>query len=134
MAKWVGQRVHPCHSDQEAEASPLAEPRGSRQEKHKGKTHEYGKFECGASRHCYRGQQFLGTMFNHWKRSGVVTVGSGRPLDERVSGDPNQDDNSSNDRLPGFRRNAFLGPDYATTDMRVKNRGLVFKVTYWLNL
>jgi alkylmercury lyase len=37
MAKRVGQRVHPRHSDQEAKASPLAEPRGSRQENTKEK-------------------------------------------------------------------------------------------------
>jgi hypothetical protein len=49
-------------------------------------------------------------------------VGSGRPIDVRVSGDPNQDDNSSNDRLPGYGRNAFVGPDYATTNMRLSRR------------
>ncbi|HYL13552.1 MAG TPA: hypothetical protein VEV41_10980 [Terriglobales bacterium] len=27
-----------------------------------------------------------------------------------------------NDRLPGHGRNAFLGPDYATTDLRVARR------------
>jgi hypothetical protein len=70
----------------------------------------------------HRGHEQLGRMFNDWKLSGVVTVGSGRPLDARVSGDPNQDDNSTNDRLPGARRNSFLGPDYATTDMRLTRR------------
>ena len=54
--------------------------------------------------------------------SGVVTIGSGRPVDARVFGDPNQDSNSTNDRLPGAGRNAFLGPDYATTDMRLTRR------------
>jgi hypothetical protein len=67
----------------------------------------------------HRGQPLLETLFNDWKLSGVVTVGSGRPVDARVAGDANQDDNSSNDRLPGLGRNAFLGPDYATTDMRL---------------
>jgi len=52
----------------------------------------------------------------------VVTVGSGRPLDARVSGDPNQDRNSADDRLPGAARNSFLGPDYATTDVRLTRR------------
>lgn len=69
-----------------------------------------------------RGQPVLGKLFNHWKLSGVFTYGSGRPVDARVIGDANQDDNSSNDRLPGFRRNSFLGPDYATTDMRLSRR------------
>ena len=66
-----------------------------------------------------RGQKLLETLFDNWKLSGVITVGSGRPVDARMTGDPNQDDNSSNDRLPAAGRNAFLGPDYATTDMRL---------------
>src|SRR5207245_11648009 len=70
----------------------------------------------------HRGHDWLGRTFNDWKVSGVVTVGSGRPLDARVSGDPNQDGNSANDRLPGARRNSFLGPDYATTDIRLTRR------------
>jgi hypothetical protein len=39
-----------------------------------------------------------------------------------VTGDPNQDSNDSNDRLPGVRRNSFVGPDYATTDVRLSRR------------
>lgn len=70
----------------------------------------------------HRDHPFLGKLFNGWKMSGVVTIGSGRPLDARISGDPNQDGNGGNDRLPGYGRNAFLGPDYATTDMRVSRR------------
>ena len=54
--------------------------------------------------------------------SGVVTYGSGRPVDAKITGDANGDDNSSNDRLPGARRNSFTGPDYATTDLRVTRR------------
>lgn len=67
----------------------------------------------------HRGQPLLATLFNDWKLSGVVTVGSGRPVEARILGDSNQDDNSYNDRLPGVGRNAFLGPDYATTDVRL---------------
>jgi hypothetical protein len=69
-----------------------------------------------------RGQPLLEKMFNDWKLSGVVTIGSGRPVNATVAGDPNQDGNSSNDRLPGLSRNSFLGPDYATTDMRLSRR------------
>src|SRR5438552_15838972 len=61
--------------------------------------------------------------------SGVITVGSGRPIDARISGDANQDDNSGNDRLPGYGRNAFVGPDYATTDMRLSRRVYVHNRT-----
>lgn len=69
-----------------------------------------------------RGQPFLGKLFNNWRFSGVSTYGSGRPVDARMSGDPNQDGNDLNDRLPGYSRNAFLGPDYATTDLRLARR------------
>lgn len=69
-----------------------------------------------------RGQPLLEKIFNDWKMSGVVTVGSGRPVNATVTGDPNQDGNGSNDRLPGVSRNSFLGPDYATTDMRLSRR------------
>ena len=70
----------------------------------------------------HRGHELLGKFFNGWTLSGVVTIGSGRPVDARIFGDANQDGNDGNDRLPGFGRNAFLGPDYATTDMRLTRR------------
>jgi hypothetical protein len=69
-----------------------------------------------------REQHFLGMLFNNWRFSGISTYGSGRPVDARMAGDPNQDGNDLNDRLPGYRRNAFLGPDYATTDLRFARR------------
>ena len=69
-----------------------------------------------------RDHTFLARVFNDWKFSGVVTYGSGRPFDARVFGDANQDGNSNNDRLPGYGRNAFTGPDYATTDLRLARR------------
>jgi hypothetical protein len=67
----------------------------------------------------HRGQELLGHIFNDWKISSIVTAGSGRPVNATVSGDPNQDGNDDNDRLPGYSRNAFTGPDYASTDLRV---------------
>jgi hypothetical protein len=69
-----------------------------------------------------REQPFLAKVFNDWKLAGVLTFGSGRPENVMVSGDPNQDGNASNDRLPGAGRNSFLGPDYATTDARLTRR------------
>ena len=80
-----------------------------------------------------REHAFLSRLFNDWKFSGVVTIGSGRPVDARAFGDPNQDGNSSNDRLPGYGRNAFLGPDYATTDLRLTRR-LYVRPRYQLEL
>jgi hypothetical protein len=67
----------------------------------------------------HRGHKLLGSFFNDWKISTVVNFGSGRPVNATVSGDPNQDGNGLNDRLPGYRRNAFTGPDYATADLRL---------------
>ena len=51
-----------------------------------------------------------------------MTYGSGRPTEARVSGDPNQDGNTSNDRLAGYGRNSFVGPDYATMDLRLSRK------------
>jgi hypothetical protein len=81
----------------------------------------------------HRGHELLGRFFNDWKLSSVVNYGTGRPYNATVSGDPNQDGNDLNDRLPGYRRNAFTGPDYATTDLRV-TRTMRFRERYKLNL
>jgi hypothetical protein len=70
----------------------------------------------------HRGHDFLGKIFNDWRFSGVYTYGSGRPVDARIFGDPNRDLNDINDRLPGYGRNAFLGPDYATTNLRLARK------------
>jgi Carboxypeptidase regulatory-like domain/TonB dependent receptor len=69
-----------------------------------------------------RGQRVLSDLFDHWKASGVTTIGSGRPVNATVSGDPNQDGNDENDRLPGLQRDSIAGPDYATTDIRLTRR------------
>jgi hypothetical protein len=65
------------------------------------------------------GQPVLSKLFNDWKLSGVMNYGSGRPVNPEVIGDPNQDDNSNNDRLPGASRNSFVGPAYTSVDMRL---------------
>jgi len=65
------------------------------------------------------GQGWLGKLTKGWKNSGVITAGSGRPVNATVIGDANQDGNTNNDRIPAARRNSFVGPDYSTTDMRV---------------
>jgi hypothetical protein len=70
----------------------------------------------------HRGRELAGRLFNDWKFSTIVNYGSGRPVNATVAGDPNQDGNDLNDRLPGYSRNAFTGPDYATTDLRVTRR------------
>jgi hypothetical protein len=68
------------------------------------------------------GQKVFATMFDHWKISGIMTYGTGRPANAEVSGDPNQDGNTSNDRLSGYGRNAFIGPDYASMDLRLARK------------
>jgi acyl dehydratase len=70
----------------------------------------------------HRDHELLVMFFNNWKASGVFTYGSGRPVSATVTGDANQDGNNTNDRLPGVSRNSLLGPDYATTDMRLTRR------------
>jgi hypothetical protein len=69
-----------------------------------------------------REQPVMAKVFNDWKLAGVLTFGSGRPENVMVSGDPNQDGNDTNDRLPGVGRNSFIGPTYATTDLRLTRR------------
>jgi hypothetical protein len=78
-----------------------------------------------------REQQALRALVNNWKLSGVMTFGSGRPVNAQIIGDANNDGNSSNDRLPGYKRNAFLGPNYSTTDLRF---GRTFKLSHEVKL
>jgi hypothetical protein len=61
-------------------------------------------------------------VFNNWKLSSSMNLGSGRPVTARVRGDFNVDGNSDNDRLPGISRAAFTGPGYASTDLRIARR------------
>jgi hypothetical protein len=68
------------------------------------------------------GEKALAALFDHWKMAGTMTYGSGRPANATVSGDPNQDGNTSNDRLAGVGRNSFVGPDYATMDLRLTRK------------
>jgi hypothetical protein len=73
------------------------------------------------------GKGWLGKIAKGWKNSGVITAGSGRPVNGTVIGDANQDDNSNNDRLPGASRNSFVGPNYSSTDMRLSRKLFVRK-------
>jgi len=64
------------------------------------------------------GQTVLSNPVNHWKFASGVTVSSGLPYDDKVTGDPKQDGNCLNGRLPGLGRNTLVGPAYSTTDSR----------------
>lgn len=70
----------------------------------------------------HRDRPVLRAIFNNWKLSGVLTAGSGRPVNAHTTGDANRDGNDGNDRLPGASRNSYTGPDYATTDLRLTRR------------
>ena len=70
----------------------------------------------------HRDHEWMGGLFNNWKVAGVLTIGSGRPVSATVTGDANQDGNNTNDRLPGVSRDSLVGPDYATTDLRLTRR------------
>ena len=61
----------------------------------------------------------LRALLHNWKMSTVFMYGSGRPATASVIGDANADGNTDNDRLPGYKRNAFTGPDYMTDDLRI---------------
>jgi Carboxypeptidase regulatory-like domain/TonB dependent receptor len=67
----------------------------------------------------HRDRPALRFLFNDWRFSSLMTIGTGRPVNARVAGDLNRDNNDSNDRLPGVSRNAFTGPDYKTMDLRI---------------
>lgn len=72
-----------------------------------------------APRPFHREHPTLKLIFNDWRLSSIVTLGSGRPVNARVLGDANADGNTDNDRLPGVSRNSYTGPGYATTDVRI---------------
>lgn len=74
----------------------------------------------------HRDQRLLRALLNDWKMSSVFTYGSGRPVTAEVIGDANQDGNSDNDRLPGYGRNTFMGPNYINDDLRI---GRTFHMT-----
>lgn len=78
-----------------------------------------------------RNHVVLRSLFNEWKFSGVMTYGSGRPVSARIVGDANRDSNTGNDRLPGYSRNAFTGPNYMTANVRF---GRTFRLTEYLKL
>ena len=87
----------------------------------------------GEPRPFHRENPVLGKLFNDWKLSSITSAGSGRPFTASVQGDPNQDGNGLNDRLPGYRRNSFTGPNYFSTDLRL-TRQLNLHERYKLDL
>ncbi|MDQ3907639.1 MAG: TonB-dependent receptor [Acidobacteriota bacterium] len=58
-------------------------------------------------------------LFSDYTLSGIAQFQSGTPYSALVGGDPNNDGNRSNDRLPGTRRNQFTTPAVYQFDVRV---------------
>jgi outer membrane receptor protein involved in Fe transport len=58
-------------------------------------------------------------LFSDFTLSGILQLQSGTPYSALVSGDPNNDGNTANDRLPGTVRNQFTTPAVYQFDARV---------------
>jgi outer membrane receptor protein involved in Fe transport len=58
-------------------------------------------------------------LFSNYTLSGIAQFQSGTPFSALVGGDPNNDGNRANDRLPGTARNQFTTPAVYQFDVRV---------------
>ncbi len=62
---------------------------------------------------------FVKYILGGWQLSTIAQVQSGRVFSRLVSGDPNSDQNTSNDRVPTIGRNTITGPAFETVDLRI---------------
>ena len=58
-------------------------------------------------------------FFGHWSCSGILQAQNGKHYSTRLGGDPNNDTNSSTDRVSGFSRNTNTLPEQVSFDMRL---------------
>jgi hypothetical protein len=58
-------------------------------------------------------------LLSGWSFSAIFTGESGRPYSAKVGADLNNDGNRFADRVPGIKRNAFVGPDFFSFDPRL---------------
>ena len=58
-------------------------------------------------------------LFSDYTVSSIMQFQSGSPYSALVGGDPNNDGNRSNDRLPGTVRNQFTSPSVYQFDVRL---------------
>ncbi|MGB7201366.1 MAG: TonB-dependent receptor [Pyrinomonadaceae bacterium] len=58
-------------------------------------------------------------IFSNWVMSGIIQIQSGFAYSAAVTGNPNNDDNTANDRVPGTRRNQFSTPNTYQFDLRL---------------
>lgn len=72
-------------------------------------------------------------LFSNWVISGILQFQSGFAYSAAVTGDPNNDANTSNDRVAGTKRNQYSTPATYQIDMRL-TRTLKFGERYRLTL
>lgn len=58
-------------------------------------------------------------LLSYWTLSTIAQLQSGQPVSAGVTGDPNNDGNNNNDRVPGLGRNTLHNPGIATWDLRL---------------
>lgn len=58
-------------------------------------------------------------LLGNWQMSMIAQAQSGRRFNVTSSGDPNNDGNTASDRPPYVGRNTYVGPEFATWDVRV---------------
>ncbi|WP_162179820.1 TonB-dependent receptor [Bryobacter aggregatus] len=73
-------------------------------------------------------------VFGGWQLSVIFQAQSGRPFNATAPTDLNNDQNSRNDRAPGFGRNTIIGPNFASLDLRVSKDIPVFREKVRLRL
>jgi outer membrane receptor protein involved in Fe transport len=74
----------------------------------------------------YSDNKVLRFLLSDYVFTGIITAQSGFAFSAGVTGDPNNDANTANDRAPGTRRNEFSTPSSFQVDARV---GRAFKFT-----
>ena len=88
-------------------------------------------YETGTFRHS--DNKAIRFLLSDYLITGILSAQSGFTYSAAVSGDPNNDGNTANDRAPGTLRNQFTSPGFYQIDMRV-GRIIRFGERYRLSL
>ncbi len=88
-------------------------------------------YETGTFRHS--DNKAIRFLLSDYLITGIFTAQSGFTYSAAVSGDPNNDGNTANDRAPGTQRNQFTTPGFYQIDMRL-GRIIRFGERYRLSL
>jgi outer membrane receptor protein involved in Fe transport len=81
----------------------------------------------------WSGNAFLRALLSDYNISSIMQFQSGTPYSALVAGDPNNDGNRANDRLPGTVRNQFTTPSVYQFDARL-TRAIHFNESMQLRL